>query len=102
MVTIEQIEKNILNRAKPRLDELEKVIDAQLEEAWERGETSKISVNLPTMTPRIIVDELARRYRAGNSWDVDLACQSPSDKSANRYNVLVFSRYVRSSGSWRD
>lgn len=102
MITIPEIEKKILAKRETDIKEIEGRIDALLEAAWEQGPRDKIRFDLPSDVPRIVVDELARRYRANNAWAVEYSSKNPADRAASRFNVLEFSRYSPPSNCGRD
>lgn len=88
MITPKDIEKNIVERHKGMIAQIEKAIDAHLDAQWEKGER-KITYKFETAPPREVIDHIAQMYRGPGKWGVELR----SSTNTYVYDILEFQQY---------
>ena len=93
MITVKEIERNIVERHKGMIAQIEKAIDAHLDAQWEKGER-KITYKFESVPPREVIDHIAQMYRGVGKWNVELRSSTgESYASPIKYDMLVFEQY---------
>jgi len=94
MITPREVEERVRHIHEPQIGPAEKQIDAELVAGYD-NRYSGITVTLNPPVHRLILDELAKKYRGKDKWTVDYV----SSKRNDVYDGLRFKVFSESRSS---
>ena len=90
MLTPADVEKKVLEAHMDEVRAAEEQIDRLLVSGWEERDKGIIA-NFHPPLHRLVLDELAKKYRGAGKWDVQLR----SSKNTTVYDSLQFKPYAK-------